>query len=170
MSPQESHRRRVNITQKFPVVVVVVVDDDDDDDDDDQALPTSKTSKDDRAQRERGVIIWLVNFYCARRASFLRGSLRRCHVRPCQPLLRATLISFFFLPLSVTLPPSLSLASPISIRSLFLFLWHRFTYRDKNLPGTLVRDVGLVFLVPFPCSLCQRLTFCAFFVENRVKR
>jgi len=96
MSPQESHRRRVNITQKFAIVVVVVArrrrrrrwrr----------QALPTSKTSKDDRAQRERGVIIWLVNFYCARRASFLRGSLRRCHVRPCQPLLRATLISFFF--------------------------------------------------------------------------
>lgn len=46
--------------------------------------------------RTRGVIIRLVNFYCARRASFLRGSLRRCHVRLCQPLLRATLISFFF--------------------------------------------------------------------------
>lgn len=69
-----------------------------------EALPTSKTFEGRPcATRTRGVIIWLVNFYCARRASFLRGSLRRCHVRPCQPLLRATLISFFFFYLSRSL-------------------------------------------------------------------
>lgn len=126
------------------------------------------------AARTRGVIIWLVNLYCARRASFLRGLLHRCHVRPCQPLLRATLISFFFYfsrslsCRSSSPPPPLPLLLLLS--ALFL-LWHRFTYRDKDLPDTLVRDAGLEFLVPFPCSLCQRPTFCArFSVENRVKR
>lgn len=73
---------------------------------------------------DAGVIIWLVNFYCARRAPFLRESLRRCHVRLCQPLLRATLLPFFF-----SLPPS---SSYFSVRTLFLFLWHRFTYRART--------------------------------------
>lgn len=123
---------------KFLVVVVVVV-----------ALSTLERNIEGRFSPDsRGVIIWLVNFYCARRAPFLRGSLRRCHVRPCQPLLRATLISLLFF--SVTLSPR-----NLSFSSLFLFLWHRFTYRNKDLSGILVRDAsgtrvsGTLFPAPF---------------------
>lgn len=120
-----------------------------------------------RRARIRGVIIWLVNFYCARTGHLFL--LYEGHYAVASPLLSPESGPYFsFLP-SLGHSPASSQPPP-----LFLFPWHRFTYRDKDLHRAYSWETrSSSFWCPFPAAFVQRsglFLFTRFSVKHRIKR
>lgn len=111
----------------------------------------------------RGVIIWLVNFYRARTEHLFL--LYEGHYTVAVPAHFSRERPLFLLS---TFPRSLSrLLSTASSQPppLFLFPWHRFTYRDKDLHRAYSWETrSSSFWCPFPAAFVQR--FGLFFLHG----